>query len=87
VNTTLTINVKKNIAKQAEIYAGRYNLNLPELVERYLVSLVRPEQYSGLAGKSPDKSLKALRGKIQFRDDYDYKSMREAKVIKELKLY
>lgn len=25
------------------------------------------------------KNLKDLRGKIQFRDDYDYKSMREKK--------
>jgi hypothetical protein len=25
-----------------------------------------------------NKNLKALKGKIQFRDDYDYKAMREA---------
>ena len=77
MNTTLTINVKKNIVEQAEIYAGRHHLNLPELIERYLTSLTRPEEYTELAGKSSAKNLKALRGKIHFRDDYDYKSMRE----------
>jgi hypothetical protein len=78
MNTTLTINVKKNIAKQAEMYAGRRNLNLPELVEHYLISLVRPEQHFETTRQLSNKNLKALKGKIQFRDDYDYKSMREA---------
>jgi hypothetical protein len=77
MNSTLTIHVKKNIAEQAKIYAGQHNLNLPELVERYLVSLIYPGQNSELAGKSSEMNLKALKGKIQFRDDYDYKSMRE----------
>jgi hypothetical protein len=77
MNTTLTINVKKNIAEQAKIYAGQHNLNLPELIEHYLISLVHTERYSELAGNSSGKNLKALKGKIQFWDDYDYKSMRE----------
>jgi hypothetical protein len=76
MNSTLTIHVNKNIAKQAEIYAGQHNLKLPELVERYLVSL-RPEQNFELAEESSEITLKALKGKIRFRDDYDYKSMRE----------
>jgi hypothetical protein len=77
MNTTLTINIKKNIAEQAAMYAGQRNLNLPELIERYLISLVRPERHFEATEKLSDKNLKALKGKIHFRDDYDYKSMRE----------
>jgi hypothetical protein len=77
MNTTLTINVKKSIAEQAKMYAGQRNLNLPELIERYLISLIRPTQHFKSVEKLSDKSIKALKGKIQFRDDYDYKSMRE----------
>jgi hypothetical protein len=76
MNSTLTIHVNKNIAKQAEIYAGQHNLKLPELVERYLVSL-HPKQNFELAEESSEITLKALKGKIRFRDDYGYKSMRE----------
>ncbi|MDR2802077.1 MAG: DUF6364 family protein [Prevotellaceae bacterium] len=78
MNTTLKINIKKSVVEQAEIYASRHNLNLPGLVEHYLISLVRPKQPSELGRKLSNKNFKALKGKIQFRDDYDYKSMREA---------
>ncbi|QQO10388.1 type II toxin-antitoxin system VapB family antitoxin [Breznakiella homolactica] len=67
--------MRTNIVLNDELVeeAFKYSTNITtkkELVETALQEYVNNRKR---------KNLKDLRGKIQFRDDYDYKSMREKK--------
>jgi hypothetical protein len=43
MTTTITLNIEKNAAEQAEMYANNHSVSLSKLVENYLLSLSRTE--------------------------------------------
>jgi len=74
MSTTLILNIESEVIEQAEQYADEHSTSLRRLVEEYLIALTTPHPQQ----MTPGKSLKDLKGKIQFIEGYDYKSLRNA---------
>jgi hypothetical protein len=70
MDTKLTLNMDKDIARKAKIYARSKGRSLSDLVEHYLRFLTR-EVEQDESELSPE--VKSLMGSLKLPEDFDYK--------------
>ena len=70
MDAKLTLNMDKDIAKKAKIYARAKGRSLSDLVEHYLRFLTRDFEQDEIE-LSP--GVKSLMGSLKLPDDFDYK--------------
>lgn len=70
MNAKLTLNVDKNIASKAKLYARSKGRSLSDLVEDYLKMLTRDMEISE---KKISPKVKSILGSIPVPEGFDYK--------------
>lgn len=71
MDAKLTLNIDKEIASKAKIYARKRGSSLSDLVENYLKLLTKRPDSGGEAEFSP--AVKSLLGSVSLPADFDYK--------------
>ncbi|WP_339815157.1 DUF6364 family protein [uncultured Imperialibacter sp.] len=69
MKTKLTLNLDKEVIKQAKLYARSHKISLSKLIESYLLSLT---DRSSKAGEITPL-VRSLSGVIKIDGDFDYK--------------
>jgi hypothetical protein len=70
MDTKLTLNIDKDVASKAKVYAKSKGRSLSDLIENYLKLLVKN---SSVEDSEYSPRVKSLLGCIILPDDFDYK--------------
>lgn len=83
MDAKLTLNIDKDVARKAKVYARKEGRSLSDLVENYLKLITKNPAIED-SGFSP--RVKALLGSVSLPNDFDYKKeLADALVNKYLK--
>jgi hypothetical protein len=70
MDAKLTLNIDRDIARKAKVYAKKEGRSLSDLVENYLKLLTKN---SAIEDSEFTPRVKALLGSVTFPKDFDYK--------------
>jgi Family of unknown function (DUF6364) len=71
MDAKLTLNIDKDVARKAKIYAKSNGRSLSDLVENYLKLLTRN---SSINDSEFSPGVKSLLGSVKVPEDFDYKN-------------
>lgn len=70
MDAKLTLNIDKDVARRAKVYARKEGRSLSDLVENYLKLLTKS---SAIEDSEYSPRVKALLGSVILPEDFDYK--------------
>lgn len=80
MNTKLTLSIEKKVIEQAKVYAKNNGRSLSDLIEHFLMSLIRKTKKEDEIEISP--LVKSMQGIIKLPKDFDYKKDKEERLVK-----
>ena len=70
MDAKLTLNIDRDVARKAKVYAGNEGRSLSDLVENYLKLLIKN---SAIEHSEYTPRVKSLLGSVSLPKDFDYK--------------